>query len=352
VFDPDTSWLPTIHYRALEVVPNLVTVGVDGSGGFKIVNGGDRTGVIVDVFGEFHLDGSAPYGVAPPQTSPSPAPSSQPPAGGDVQPAFPIRAAFYYPWYTTTPRSRFHPTSNPYNVEDPAFLAYQVKVMRYAGMNAAIAHWGMNYLEDQRFPALLRAADGTAFRWSIQYQPEGATDGSQPTVAKIRADLNTIKTKYGADRSYLRVGGKPVVFVWTDASDGCAMVQRWRDANSTVGMYVVLKRFTGFLSCPAQPNSWHQYAPAGRIADVKPYAFSISPGFYSTAEASPRLGRDVTAFGTAVQQMVASRAQWQLVTTFNEWGEGTAIESASEWRSASGSGAYVDTLHRYLGGTR
>ena len=27
--------------------------------------------------------------------------------------------------------------------------------------------------------------------------------------------------------------------------------------------------------------------------------------------------------------MVASNAPWQLVTTFNEWGEGTAVESAA-----------------------
>jgi hypothetical protein len=43
--------------------------------------------------------------------------------------------------------------------------------------------------------------------------------------------------------------------------------------------------------------------------------------------------------------MVASREPWQLVTTFNEWGEGTAVESASEWSSASGYGAYLDVLH-------
>ena len=43
--------------------------------------------------------------------------------------------------------------------------------------------------------------------------------------------------------------------------------------------------------------------------------------------------------------MVASGAQWQLVTSFNEWGEGTAVESATEWSSPSGQGAYLDALH-------
>jgi hypothetical protein len=46
--------------------------------------------------------------------------------------------------------------------------------------------------------------------------------------------------------------------------------------------------------------------------------------------------------------MVASRARFQLVTTFNEWGEGTAVESARQWQTASGYGAYLDALHNLL----
>ena len=43
--------------------------------------------------------------------------------------------------------------------------------------------------------------------------------------------------------------------------------------------------------------------------------------------------------------MVASLEKWQLVTTFNEWGEGTSVESAQEWGSTSGYGQYLDVLH-------
>ncbi|MFL5759808.1 MAG: metallophosphoesterase family protein, partial [Thermomicrobiales bacterium] len=52
-----------------------------------------------------------------------------------------------------------------------------------------------------------------------------------------------------------------------------------------------------------------------------------------------------------VRDMVASGAPWQLVTTFNEWGEGTAVESATEWQSGSGYGAYLDALHTNGQGT-
>ena len=48
--------------------------------------------------------------------------------------------------------------------------------------------------------------------------------------------------------------------------------------------------------------------------------------------------------------MVNSGAPLQLVTTFNEWGEGSQFEGATQYQSASGFGAYADVLHRVLGG--
>jgi hypothetical protein len=53
----------------------------------------------------------------------------------------------------------------------------------------------------------------------------------------------------------------------------------------------------------------------------------------------------VDRFASSVRAMMASGAPWQLVTTFNEWGEGTSVEPAEEWSSASGYGAYLDVLH-------
>jgi len=43
--------------------------------------------------------------------------------------------------------------------------------------------------------------------------------------------------------------------------------------------------------------------------------------------------------------MVASNAEWQLIITFSEWGEGTNVEPAVEWCSSSGYGQYLDVLH-------
>jgi len=43
--------------------------------------------------------------------------------------------------------------------------------------------------------------------------------------------------------------------------------------------------------------------------------------------------------------MVTSGQSWQLITSFNEWGEGTSVEGATQWATPSGQGAYLDALH-------
>ena len=44
--------------------------------------------------------------------------------------------------------------------------------------------------------------------------------------------------------------------------------------------------------------------------------------------------------------MMRADVTFRLLTTFNEWGEGTAVESAREWRSRSGYGSYLDVVRR------
>jgi hypothetical protein len=47
--------------------------------------------------------------------------------------------------------------------------------------------------------------------------------------------------------------------------------------------------------------------------------------------------------------MKASNKQFELVTTWNEWVDGSNIESATQWASPDGYGQYVDVLHNAFG---
>jgi hypothetical protein len=250
-----------------------------------------------------------------------------------VQPSFPIRAAFYYPWFPETwggspnPFSHYTPTLGFYDSSSATVIRSHVASMLSGGIEAGIASWwGQGSKTDTRIPALLsNTAD--PFRWALYYEPEGTSD---PSSTQINSDLSYISSHYGSNRAYLRVGGKPVLFVYGGGNDACAMAQRWISANAG-RFYLVLKVFGGYRTCASQPNSWHQYAPAVRSDAQLPYSYSVSPGFFKANESSARLARSLPAFTTAAAAMAASGAQWQLVTTFNEWGEGSSIEPSTTW---------------------
>jgi hypothetical protein len=269
------------------------------------------------------------------------------PIQADTQPSFPIRAAFYYPWFPEAwnqqgfnPFTNYNPSLGFYDASQ-AVTRQHIAAMQYSGIQAGIASWwGQGSRTDTHIPGLLQAAAGTNFRWSIYYENESQGD---PSVSQLTSDLTYLRDKYGNDPSFLRINGKFVVFVYADGGDVCGMADRWTQAN-TVGAYIVLKVFPGYRNCASQPDSWHQYSPAVAADSQRGYSYAIAPGFWKKGDAV-RLARDLNRWNQNVRDMVASGAPWQLVTTFNEWGEGTSVESAREWETGSGYGAYLEALH-------
>jgi hypothetical protein len=274
-------------------------------------------------------------------------PSSTEPSGASAPV---VRAAFYYPWFPAawsqrgiTPYTHYHPTAGSYSSTDPAVVRAQVAAMQYGHLDAGIiSWWGQGTTEDRAVPTDLAAAAGTGFRWALYYEQEGY---GNPSVAQIRSDLAYIASRYAGDPSYLTIGGHPVLFVYADRRDRCGMADRWRQAVAGTQFSVVLKVFPGYAACASQPSAWHQYAPASAEDHQAGQSYTISPGFFLARKRKARLVRSLPAWTAAVQRMVASGEPLQLVTTFNEWGEGTAVESASEWSTVSGFGAYLDVLH-------
>lgn len=269
------------------------------------------------------------------------------PAVPDSQPSFPIRAAFYYPWFPEAwnqqgfnPFTNYNPSLGFYDASQ-AVTRQHIAAMQYGGIQAGIASWwGQGSRTDGRIAGLLQAASGTSFRWSIYHENESQGD---PSVAQLTSDLTYIRDHYGNDPSFLRVNGRFVVFVYADGNDACSMADRWKRAN-TVNAYIVLKVFSGYRECPSQPDSWHQYSPAVATDNQRGYSYGIAPGFWKKGDAV-RLARDLNRWHQNVRDMIASGAPWQLIATFNEWGEGTSVESAREWETGSGYGAYLDALH-------
>jgi hypothetical protein len=270
----------------------------------------------------------------------------------------PARGTFYYPWFPEawsqsgfSPATQYLPSAGYYSTTN--LLGAHVQAMAYGGFGfAASSWWGQASKENSRFGPLLTAAHGTSLAIAPYYEAEGNLVGGvagspDPTQAQITADLNYLAAHYVNDPSYLWLGGKPAIFVYGDGGDSCATASRWAaaDAAATTHFYLILKVFAGYQLCTAQPDNWHQYGPAAEADSQGAHSYTISPGFFKFGEAAPRLARDPARWAQAIQAMNCASAALKLVTTFNEWGEGSSVESATQWSSASGQGTYLDALH-------
>lgn len=284
-----------------------------------------------------------------------------------VSPLGVIRAAFYYPWYPEAwnqqgqnPFTNYTPARGFYTTNVPTVTA-QIADMEYGGITLGIASWfGQGTLTDRHWPALMQAARGTGFTWAPYYEP-GLNDDLAPQ--QIADDLHYIETTYGGPGSALASlpGQGMPVFVYnaddTTTADGCLSVARWNQVQQIMAqqfgeqIYVNLKVFSGFTTCPGVSGieGWHQYGPdAGQNDFVKTPTdggYTISPGFWKSAVpygTGTFLARDLARWRASVAAMNASGAKWQLITTYNEWGEGTAIESSAGCRSPAPAGTLCD----------
>jgi hypothetical protein len=282
---------------------------------------------------------------------------------------YPLRGIFYYAWYPNTwsPNGyhvQYHPTIGYYTSIDYSAINHHITELDYANVDVAIASWwGLD--NSNRIPrdtAINRAMKETDRRtengeidlkWAIYYELEAFYDEPMDTV---KADLEYLMERYVKQhKCYAHVNGKPVIFVYTSGSvdNTAAFMKKWADAVDGK-WYYVLKVFGGYKDMPYQPDSWHQYGPSTRVHKMtdssgKLVSVNISPGFkHADPNKDTFLERaDRTLWTDVVKDMVASGADWQLVTSYNEWGEGTAIESAAEWQTHTGFGMYQDVLHMY-----
>jgi Glycosyl hydrolase family 99 len=277
-------------------------------------------------------------------------------ASAAAAPYRPVRIAAYYPWFPEgwihaeiAPFTHYRPSLGFYDAGDPSVIDTHVRAMRWGHITAATySWWGRGSATDSRLAQHLAIGARQRFAFAVYYELEGYAD---PSVDELRTDLEYLRDRYASSPGYLQLGGRFVVFVYGDADDGaaCEVAQRWKAANAGIGAYVVLRSFRGGQACAEQPEGWHTYSANRYEFDLGRNAYAISPGFYFAKDSHPARTRHLSTWRRAVRRMARSPAQFHYVISYNEWGEGTAVESATQWASRSGYGRYLDVLHAVPG---
>jgi len=280
--------------------------------------------------------------------------------------------AFYYPWYGNPqgPSSRwFHwkgvgyeeigsatdyPLLGPYDSWDRRVLRSHIAMAKAAGIDGFISSWwGIGTFEDQAFQRLLDVAEEEGFKVTIYY--ESVRDISKEQVVE---ELSYVLSKYSNHSAFLKIGGKPVLFIYAVEAKG-RDVEFWVDVIRQVenrtgvkALYIGDTYNTGFL---AAFDGLHRYNPIG-IANhrieylimserVKSYSqpgaeeekiwcASVVPGYDDRKIRSP--GQYVPRDGGEYYERtwtaaVESNPDIVTICSWNEWHEGTEIEPSREY---------------------
>ncbi len=273
--------------------------------------------------------------------------ATTPTPAANYQPSFPIMIAAYFGWYVPTRwdppgGSEYTPLLGQYTTADPTLISgrtvmqWHIFWAKYAHIQAFGFRWEPATFEHDNMMLMLQEIEQSAeypnLRVCALYDLELVAD---PTVEGIVATLQYLESTAFQSPAYLRVDGKPVLFVFSGDSpaSGPDTSARWVQGIAAYGqpVYVGLQVYTGWEDDPNQldtrwqfPSTLYLDAPAASV-----HSYSASCGFWKVGEAVT-LPRSAVEFENAIQAILTqSDIEW-VWFTLNEWHEGSQIEPTIE----------------------
>jgi hypothetical protein len=280
--------------------------------------------------------------------------------------------AFYYAWYSPDsfgPGKTSDQPAQPYASTDRAAIERHVQQAKGAGIDALIQSWygpngGVNNQTESNFSTLLDVAQANGLRAAVDFETGGPLFAGQ---AEVQAALASLLATHAQHPAYLKVDGRPVIFFW---NNGRFSAETWSAIRQAVDPdhhsiwisegtnLAYLQVFDGhhlynvaWSNDPASTLvSWGKRvrAQAAKIGAPRFWVATAMPGWNDTL--LPRAGayaraRDNGSFYRAsFDGAIQSNADWVIITSFNEWMEGSMIEP-----SVSYGNFYLD-LTRELSG--
>ena len=272
----------------------------------------------------------------------------------------PLVLAFFYPWYQHFNWDSEKLLDQPlfrYSTELPGEVARSLDEARAAGLDGVIVSWrGDTDWNDRRLRFVLDQAQTRGLTVSILVETTLATEGPEGTVKPLSADkmrtwLEKAFDVYGRHPAFLKVRGRPVIFVY--AADVFTPAE-WRTTVQSLDR-------TGrhpFLMADALDPEWLEFFSGSFIygsippPDLERFysdqalrtqsysllyggerrvdAATVSPG-YDDSHLDRTMPYVVDRANGALYEArwkaaVAAQPDWMLVTSWNEFWENTHIE--------------------------
>lgn len=284
--------------------------------------------------------------------------------------------AFYYGWYgnpqvsgkwvhwkevdTANKRiagSTHYPALGAYDTHDPKVVEQHCRQAKDAGLTGFIATWwGQGDFHDQGLPLLLDTAQKHGLKITIYYEtvkPRGA-----PTPEGAVRDILYVLERYGKHPAWLKVNNKPVLFVYGRAV-GEIKLAGWQQAIAEVNQkypavfigdqisekaaavfdgihtYNITGKTKGMSTDELHAWAKENYAQAVKLAGDKISCLTVIPGYDDSTLDRPK-PRPVTdrhegqTYRVLWGEAITARPNWVLITSWNEWHEGSEIEPSVE----------------------
>jgi len=294
------------------------------------------------------------------------------PVAGPSAAGGPLVLAFFYPWYDRTTWSSSQLRDRPlqlYSTDDRADLRRIATQAVDAGLDALVVSWmgktfdgGWNH---RRMLMCLDAAREAGVRIATLLEttvanPQHEQNGVPPDPDTVFAWLIDILDSYAAHPAYLRVDNRPVVFAyaaqrltqsqWTDvlsqlrASGRDALVVGEGANNTRLGALDGLFFYASNLFTVAGIESFdHAQSLSARTYHLLPdrgrrrlWVATVSPGYDDTRLTDGRTPRVTDRdggryFDAQWRSALDMRADWVVVTSWNEWWENSEIEPGQRY---------------------
>jgi glycoprotein endo-alpha-1,2-mannosidase len=251
------------------------------------------------------------------------------------------------------------PELGAYDSHDPALVARQVQLASAAGITGFVTDWwGIGDFTDQGVQLLLTAAAQRGLTVAIYYDGNDVTNRGAAA-----ADLDYLLKQYGTNKAWLRADGKPVIFVYGRALNALPP-SAWREVIAQVrhdnpgGVVLIcdsfkpeyVAQFDGASTynitdqtqhkTPAEAAAWAHVAYPEMVAGAqgKISTVTIIPGYDDSHVGRPAPRPVTDRYGGEMyralwQEAIAARPNWILITSWNEWHEGSELEPSVQYGS-------------------
>ncbi len=292
--------------------------------------------------------------------------------------------AYWYPWYGADGRHwregyRGTPYLGEYDSADPGVIRQQIAwALDYGVDFFAASWWGRDSFEDRVTSGpFLQALTDSHFRFSILYEAPALLGMvgdrillDDDAIQQLSSDFGYLATTYFDHPNYLRVDGRPVVFIYLTrafSSDVLGAITHVREvlaAETGADPFLIGDEVYWQAPLPSRMAPFDgvtaynmhtsisgigdnfagrvraRYALWAEAADQHGVAFvpNVIPGFDDTAvrpeAAHPIIPRSVELFSAQLSDALALASgptRLVMITSWNEWHEDTSIEPGQEF---------------------